>query len=160
MKNPPLTKMYEIIGQTVLELQLFESIINISYEAQNIGKSFNQNIKRTNKIRPEILKRFTSRILEDLKKTNDIDENLYQELKNFLNERDILIHQWFRENGIHEDNIKWIEKLTEHSLKVKSKAENFTKIIIESIFSKNMLTMENYNKGINKSGLSDIFKIK
>ena len=96
--TPTISRMHEAVGRAVLWAQAFETVFAVSFQLLGIvesGVSIPFDEKR--------YKTPTRNLIKELSGANNIAFEFEGQLNALIEQRHLLVHRWFRENGLPGD---------------------------------------------------------
>ena len=98
-----MKSVFESIGRAVYAVQLFETILIHIFEFYKMATRTDYFDKTKGYIPEGAFKLPIKAIVKELRKKDEIDPELAKRLENYAEDRHLLIHRWFNENGISTD---------------------------------------------------------
>jgi hypothetical protein len=121
----PLAKMHQAVGRAVLMAQVFETVLVVCHELIGILRGESNSL-----ISPDRFKEPTRNLIKKLSAANNIATEFEAQINDLVLKRHLLIHGWFRENGLpSDDNLIEIAKLVQLADDVEQKSKSIAALL-------------------------------
>src|SRR6267154_2940767 len=124
-----MEQAYAAIGRAVAFAQIFETVLIPIFEFFKVQTELGYFEKTSGYISDDAFKVPVKKVIKALSAKSNIAPDLEDRLNSYVEDRHVLIHRWFRENGWPADNdVVGFAPIIELANRVESEARELTRL--------------------------------